>query len=147
MVHVEAAAVGDDVFVAPGDTVEVAPVEVKGEKDAALRIGPGLTVIPETQLRAAGVLDGDASSSGNTAMLQVVVPGDLRRKGNMVWVDGVHKRALPAEGDYVIGIITGTPGENYNVDIGGSCNATASERLSAKHTRELVKEMARKIRS
>ena len=34
-------------------------------------------------------------------------------------------QALPAEGDYVIGIITGSPGENYNVDIGTASNATS----------------------
>eukprot|EP01147_Barroeca_monosierra_P005911 gene5911-7304_t len=113
MVHLSCSSDAETAFVTPGDTISVSTLHVDGKKQPELHVGPGLRVITSAK-----------KSEANDVTVQVVVAGDLRRKGNTVWVDGIHKRALPSEGDYVIGIIVGTPGENYNVDIGGSCHAS-----------------------
>lgn len=81
MVHLSCSSDAETAFVTPGDTISVSTLHVDGKKQPELHVGPGLRVITSAK-----------KSEANDVTVQVVVAGDLRRKGNTVWVDGIHKR-------------------------------------------------------
>ena len=100
MVHLSSEEVVDGCClpVAPGDTVAVTAVEIKTGVEPELGVGPGLQLATEAELSimtAEEANDGSKNSSAdptNTVTLKVVISGDLRRRGNTVWVDFLHKR-------------------------------------------------------
>ncbi|XP_072949593.1 exosome complex component RRP40 [Epargyreus clarus] len=94
--------IGDVVL--PGDFSD--EIVAAGEKGKVI-LGPGLRKEPDAvYVTKAGVL--------------------RKRNPNTYWIDSYQKRYIPSRGENVIGVVTQKSGDNFRVDIGGSCPATIS---------------------
>lgn len=110
--------------VLPGDHVvtNAGTSNIDGGADApALRLGPGL--VPSdgnsTDTTAATTTTSSTTTTTTGLVISACKAGLLRHKEPAsYWVDSSQKRAVAVQGEQVIGIVTGAPGENFNVDIG-----------------------------
>eukprot|EP00049_Salpingoeca_infusionum_P005977 m.99971 g.99971 ORF g.99971 m.99971 type:complete len:239 (-) comp13154_c3_seq1:456-1172(-) len=82
---------------------------------------PGDTVpLPQSDEVALGPGVVHTVDEDNNVQLQATRAGFLVQKGSTTWIESCHKREIAAEGDLVLGVVQGNPGEVYTVDIGAT---------------------------